>query len=61
MQKLEWLLDGRLKIEQGLVRHPIYLRVCCLGCKSDVLGLDVLETGALPLDHLSYLLVLLGR
>lgn len=55
------LLDGRLEIEQGLVGGSIRLGVCCFGCKSGVLGLDVLETGALPLDHLSYLLVLLGR
>jgi len=61
VQKLEWLLDGRLKIELGLVRDLISMRVCCLGCKSDVLGLDVLETGTLPLDHLSYLIVLLAR
>ena len=61
MQKLEWLLDGRLKIEQGLVRHPIYLRVCCLGCKSDVLTLNVLKTRTCTLNQLSYLWILLAR
>ena len=44
-----------------LASHSIYMVGSCLGCKCEVWALHVLETGTLPLDHLSGLLMLLTR
>jgi len=44
-----------------LTSHSVYMVGSCLGCKSEVWALHVLETGTLPLDYLSGLLMLLTR
>jgi len=61
VRKLEWFMSVRLLIELRLIRDTIDMWVCSLGCKSDVLTLNVLKTRTCTLNQLSYLWILLAR